>query len=68
MQGYPRRLAFGALPRAGLGGLAQLYITNFIYISIVLEAPIPNMSLGDKTSLHVISISSDKQQLSHDIG
>ena len=26
----------------------------------VLEAPIPNMSLGDKTSLHVISISSDK--------
>ena len=30
---------------------------------IVLEAPIPNMSLGDKTSLHVISISSDKQQL-----
>ena len=37
-------------------------------ISIVLEAPIPNMSLGDKTSLHVISISSDKQQLSHNIG
>ena len=36
--------------------------------SIVLEAPIPNMSLGDKTSLHVISISSDKQQLSHNIG
>ena len=26
------------------------------------------MSLGDKTSLHVISISSDKQQLSHNIG
>ena len=28
-------------------------------VSIVLEAPIPNMSLGDKTSLHVISIYSD---------
>ena len=25
-------------------------------ISIVLEAPIPKMSLGDKTSLHVISL------------
>ena len=35
-----------------------------LHRSIVLEAPIPNMSLGDKTSLHVISISSDKQQLS----
>ena len=31
-------------------------------------APIPKMSLGDKTSLHVISIYSDKQQLSHNIG
>ena len=32
-----------------------------------MEAPIPDMSLGDKASLHVISISSDKQQLSHNI-
>ena len=30
--------------------------------SIVLEAPIPKRSFGDKTSLHVISIYSDKQQ------
>ena len=32
-------------------------------LSTVLEAPIPKMSLGDKTSLHVINIYSDKQQL-----
>ena len=33
-------------------------------VSIVLEAPIPKMSSGDKTSLHVLNIYSDKQQLS----
>ena len=30
------------------------------FISIVLEGPIPKMTLGDKTSLHVIDVSSDK--------
>ena len=40
-------------------------------VSIVLEAPIPKRSFGDKTSLYVIYIyiyiyiNSDKQQLSH---
>ena len=38
------------------------------FLSIVLEAPITKRSLGDKTSLHVINVYSDKQQLSHNIG
>ena len=42
------------------------------FVSIVLEAPIPKRSFGDKTSLYVIYIYiytySDKQQLSHKIG
>ena len=46
----------------------RIWFMQVFYIPGVLEAPIPNMSLGDKTSLHVISISSDKQQLSHNIG
>ena len=37
-------------------------------LSIVLEAPIPKRSFGDKTSLYVTNIYSDKQQLSHKIG
>ena len=51
-----------------------MYIYIYIYrassrpcacarLSIVLEAPIPKMSLGDETSLHVINIYSDKQQI-----
>ena len=54
--------------------MATMKITNnIIYVSIVLEAPIPKKSLGDKTSLHVINvyiyiyIYSDRQQLSHNI-
>ena len=37
--------------------MATMMITHtMIYVSIVLEAPIPKMSLGDTTSLHVINI------------
>ena len=43
------------------GGRGRLGVQALL--SIVLEAPIPKMSLGDKTSLHVIHKYSDKQNL-----
>ena len=54
-----------------LSGARRTFAVRLIarnVFSIVLEAPIPKMSLGDKTSLHVINTYSDKQQLSHNIG
>ena len=59
-----------SLPAPGLPvrGLRSPDLRARSRLSIVLEAPIPNRSFGDETSLYVMNGSSDKQQLSHKIG
>ena len=39
-----------------------------VFLGFVLEAPIPSRSFVDNTSLYVMNMYSDKQQLSHKIG
>ena len=51
-----RRGGAGAAGAAGTGGGRRHVAGNQGEVSIVLEAPIPKMSLGDKTSLYVINI------------
>ena len=48
--------------------IASLSTRNPPILSIVLEAAIPKRRFGDETSLYVMNISSDMQQLSHEIG
>ena len=37
------------------------------FISIVLEAPVPEVNFDNQTHVYVMNISSDNQQLSHNI-
>ena len=57
----------GGVCKENASGLAQYGQGTLQSISIVLEAPIPERSFGDKTYLYVINPYSDKQQLSHKI-